>query len=718
MCNSLFGEEGVSINGAETELLTRRAMLVAVGMLSAFFASSQYAWPQSPPAPQTRQTQATSQTQKSPESLDSTQAPPKDLTKVSIEDLMNIEVTSVSKKEEKLSRTAAAIFVITAEDIRRSGATNIPDLLRMVPGLDVAQIDANTWAISARGFNAQFSSELLVMVDGRNVYTQTFGGVYWDVLNMPLEDIERIEVIRGPGGTSWGANAVNGVINIITKKAGETRGAFIESGGGNLDQGFGTAQYGGGLGKNTDYRVYSEYFNQNHLPDLTGQNGGDGWQMLQGGFRTDSVLSSKDTLMVQGTLYSGEEGDPSVLFPSVLSPSLVNADLQVRVSGGSLQSVWNHAFTASSDTTLLVSYDAYQRDNNLMEGRKTFNVDFQHHIAWGQRQDIVWGLSLEDSNSHSDGNLVITLNPADLTTQVYSGFVQDEIAVVPDKFYVTVGTKLAHNYYTGFNYMPSIRATYSLGEHRMLWAAISRAVRTPAETDAAVRINFAGIPGPGGTPALVSLVGNPNFQDENLTAYELGYRTTVLDDLSIDVAAYYNEYTDQQTSEPAAPFFEPTPLPAHYVFPSTYENLMHGETYGVEIAANWKVTDRWTLSPGYSFERIHMETSPLSQDTETASETEGSNPDVEAQLRSHVDLSPSLKWDSSAYFVGRLVAQGVPSYTRLDSGLTWRWKEGVSLSLVGQNLLRDHHVEFLDYTGATRSTLIKRSAYAKITWKF
>jgi len=725
----------VSTNAESAALRVRRTRfarrgVIVVLILTGYQLTGHQAWAQPPPAiqsPQTQQATDAEQTEQAPQTKQMAQttpalqispAPQSDLTQVSIENLMDMEVTSVSKKEQKLSQVAAAIFVITQEDIRSSGALNIADLLRMVPGLDVAQINANTWAISARGFNSEFSSGLLVMIDGRNVYTATFGGVYWDVLNVPLEDIERIEVIRGPGGTSWGANAVNGVINVITKKASETRGALIVAGGGNLDQGFGTAQYGGSLGKSTDYRVYSQYFNQDHMPGLTGQNGGDGWHILQGGFRTDSALSSKDNLMVEGSLYTGEEGDPSVLFPSVLSPSLVNADLQVNVSGGSLQSAWNHVFSPRSETTLLVSYDAYQRNNNLMEGRKTFNLDFQNHIAWGKRQDFVWGLGYENSASHSDGNLVITLKPADLATQVFSGFVQDEIALIPDRFYLTVGTKLAHNYYTGFDYMPSARATYALGGHDMLWAAVSRAVRTPAETDTAVRINFAGVTGPGGIPALVSLIGNPHFQDEDLTAYEFGYRATVLDRLSIDIAAYYNDYTNEQTSEPGTPFFEPTPLPVHFVFPTVYQNLMHGETHGIEIAANWKITNCWSIRPGYDFERIHMHTSPLSQDTQAAFETEGSNPDVQAQLRSHVDLSQTLKWDTSAYFVDRLIAQDVPSYTRLDSGLTWRWKEGVSLSVMGQNLLRDHHLEFADFSGATQSTLVKRSAYAKITWRF
>ncbi|MGB9464406.1 MAG: TonB-dependent receptor [Candidatus Acidiferrum sp.] len=637
---------------------------------------------------------------------------------MSIENLMNMQVTSVSKKEQKLSRTAAAIFVITKEDIRRSGATNIPDLLRMVPGVDVAQINANTWAISARGLNGEFSNELLVMVDGRNVYTPTFGGVFWDVLDFPLEDIERIEVIRGPGGSIWGANAVNGVVNIITKKASESKGAMVVAGGGNRDQGFGTAQYGGSVGKSFDYRVYSKYLNQDHMPDLTGQNGEDGWHLLRGGFRADSTLSAKNSLMFQGDLYTGGENSPTTFLPSVTSPGPINIVLPVTLSGGFLQSVWTHAFSSRSDTTLMVSYDSYEREDQLREGRKIFDIDFQHHISLGSRQDFVWGLGYRYSTSHADGDLFVSLNPQDVNSQYFSAFIQDEITLAPDRFFLTVGTKLVHDYYTGSALLPSARATYALSAHHMLWAAVSRAVRTPAAIDASIRLNFAGFPGSGGTPVLVSLLGNPQFKNEGLIAYEFGYRTTVHERLSFDLAAYYNDYDNQQTTEPSTPFFEPTPAPAHFVLPNTYENLMHGESHGLEIAANWKLTDRWTISPGYDFERIHMRVSPLSQDPEAAANDQGIDPHVQAQIRSHLELSQSLSWDTSAYFVDRLIFSAVPSYTRIDSGLSWRWKEGVSLGLVGQNLLRDHHLEFLDSSGASRSTLIKRSAYAKITWQF
>jgi iron complex outermembrane recepter protein len=641
-----------------------------------------------------------------------------DLTQLSLDDLMNVEVTSVSKKEQKLSRTASAIFVITSEDIRRSGATNIPDLLRMVPGLDVAQIDANTWAISARGLNGRFTNELLVVVDGRNVYTPTFGGVLWDTLDLPLEDIERIEVIRGPGGTIWGANAVNGVINIISKKAAETRGGMVVAGGGNLDHGFGTLQYGGQLGKSTDYRLYTKYFNQDHMPSLIGADGGDGWHLLQGGFRTDSKLSPNDTLTAQGTLYNGEEGTPTLFLPSVLSPGYQNIDNAVDLSGGFLQSSWNHVYSARSDTVFQVSFDHYKRNDILKEKRSTVALDFQHHFAWGSRQDVVWGASYDYTNSDTQGNFTVSLQPADLNMQLFSAFFQDEVALIPNKLYITLGTKLEHNRYTGFNLMPSARVSWTPSTRHMFWAAVSQVDRTPAESDTAVRANVGGFPGPGGTPLLVAIVGNPRFKDEGLTAYELGYRVELFRHLSMDLASYFSKYDHQQTTEPVAPFFEAAPSPPHLVVPRTFLNLMHGEAHGFEMAVNWKATDRWTLSPGYAFERIHMHLDPVSQDTGSVLNAEGITPVHSAQLRSHLNLAHGIAWDASAYFVDRLRSGTSPSYTRLDTGLTWRLTEGLALSAVGQNLLKDRHLEFLDDSATVRSTLVKRSAYVKLTWQF
>jgi iron complex outermembrane receptor protein len=343
-------------------------------------------------------------------------------------------------------------------------------------------------------------------------------------------------------------------------------------------------------------------------------------------------------------------------------------------------------------------------------------VDFQNHVAWGERQDLVWGLGYQYSTSRSDGNLAVSLNPANLSTQLLGSFVQDEIRLVSDRFYITVGTKLEHNYYTHFTLMPSARVTYSLSARRMLWAAISRAERTPASADTAIRANFGSSPGPGGIPVLTSLLGNPQFKNEDLIAYEIGYRTTVSNSLSIDFAAYYNDYDNQQTTEPAVEFLEATPPPAHLVIPFTYKNLMYGEARGLEAAANWRVMDHWTISPAYDFERFHMHSSPTSRDTGTVVAIEGTDPHLHANLRSHVDLSKALAWDTSAYFVDRITFQAVPSYTRLDTELLWKCGEGLSLTLAGQNLVRDHHLEFVE--PGNDPTLVKRSGYAKVTWKF
>jgi iron complex outermembrane receptor protein len=310
------------------------------------------------------------------------QQPSKDaqnLSTLTIEDLMNIKVTSVSKKEETLSRTAAAVFVITQEGIRRSGATTIPDLLRMVPGLDVAQINGSTYAVGSRGFNQQFANKLLVMVEGRSVYSANFSGVFWDTLDIPLFDIDRIEVIRGPSGSIWGTNAVTGVISIFTKKAADTKGTFVEAGAGTIEQGFGTAQYGGSAGRNTDFRVYANYFNQSHLLDLSGQSGADGWHRMRGGFRMDRNLSAKDSLMVEGDLSVGREGEYGFELPSVTSPGFVAVSEQIGLADGAPEAVWNHTYSEHSNSSLQFSYAQHRRDDPLNpEVRNTYDLDYRH----------------------------------------------------------------------------------------------------------------------------------------------------------------------------------------------------------------------------------------------------------------------------------------------------------------------------------------------------
>jgi iron complex outermembrane recepter protein len=653
------------------------------------------------------------------------QESPKDLGEKSIEDLMNMEVTSVSKKEQKLSRTAAAIFVITQEDIRRSGATNIPDLLRMVPGMDVAQINGSTWAIGSRGFNAQFADKLQVMVDGRSLYSLTFSGVFWDTVDLPLSDIERIEVIRGPGGSIWGANAVTGVISIFTKKASATPGTSIEADGGTFQQGFGMAQYGGELGRATDFRIYAKYFNQRHMLDLNGQSGADGWHRLREGFRTDSRLSAHDSLMVEGDVSTGRERELGFELPSVTSPGFVAVSRGINLADGSLETIWDHTYSGGSDSRLRFSSDRHRRADPVSpETRDTFDLDFRHHLAAGKRQEIVWGLEYLHTDDEIGGSFTSAVFPAHRANQLFSMFIQDEIALVPQRLYVTLGSKLEHNDYTGFGVMPTVRGIWTPSDHQMFWAAVSKALRTPSRDETGLVLNTGSFPGPGGTPVLLRLLGNPNFKNESMISYEAGYRTMVSNRFSIDLAAYFNDWDNARTIEPSSFFSEPSPPPPHFVQTLLVENLLYGEAHGVEMQANWKVTDRWSLSPGYTFAQEHMHTRPNSRDTQTGPFEEGSSPDHIAQLRSHVELMRRLTWDASGYFNDHLPNQGpagnvkIPAYVRLDTGLTWRLWERFSISLVGQNLLKDHHLEFEDVSGSVQSGQIKRSAYAKFTWQF
>ena len=634
---------------------------------------------------------------------------------------MNIEVTSVSKKEQKMSQVAAAIFVITQEDIRRSGATRIPGLLRMVPGMDVSQINANSWAVSARGFNDQFSNKLLVLIDGRAVYTPLLGGVNWDTQNVPLEDIERIEVIRGPGATIWGANAVNGVINIVTKSAADTHGALLTADGGTGGQTQDTVQYGGAIKEKTNYRIFADYLNYGSLPAVGGGSGQDNWNLLHGGFRTDSKISSSDSLTVQGDLYTGQGGATIIHLFSVDPPVIGNLNVDSQLSGGNLLGRWNHTFSTRSDTSFQFYFDNYERTGpESVENRNTIDFDFSHHWAWGSRQDIIWGAGYRRTWDQDIGTVDQAFNPPSAALQLFNFFVQDTFSLQPDRVFFTVGTKIENNYFTGFELEPSARLAWMPFNWMTLWSAISRAERSPTQRNVGLNASLAVFPDPQGssTPVEVILFGNPQFMSEHVVANEAGFRAQPNTRLSIDVSTFFNHYYHLESLEPGTEVFEPSPGPARFVMPITFGNLMHGTTEGGEISANLKLTDRWTLSPGYAFLEMHLHTEPSSQDTTSVAEYQGSSPQHQAQLRSHVDLSHGLSWDASAYFVSELPIQGVASYTRMDTQVNWKLAERAEISLVGQNLLRNDHLESMDALTLVNSSLIKRNAYAKFTWRF
>ena len=637
-----------------------------------------------------------------------------DLTQVSLENLMNMEVTSVSKKEQKLSQVAAAIFVITQEDIRRSGATSIPDLLRMVPGLDVAQINSNTWAISARGFNSEFANKLLVLVDGRSAYTPLFGGANWDTLDVPLENIDRIEVINGPGGTIWGANAVNGVINIITKKTADTLGGLIVTGGGTAQPESGMAQYGGRIKEETTYRIFTKYLNDNHSPDLNGQDAEDAWHLLHAGFRTDTKLSNQDSLTTEGDLYAGSEG--STIVHSILSPPQnVSVVERTPLSGGNVLGKWAHIFSDRADTTLQFYFDQYTRSGpESREARNTYDLEFQNHLAVGARHDLIWGVGFRHSDDKTEGTIDQAFVPFDWSGNLFSLFIQDQIALKPDRVLLTLGTKIEDSFFTGYDLEPSIRVAWTPNKRNTYWAAISRATRTPTRRGDALQAALAALPG----PTEVLLEGNPDIKSEHVIAYELGYRAQPIQRISLGTTAFINSYTGLESIEPLPSFTNSNLSPPVVVDPLQLSNKMRGTTYGLEFYANWRANRYWTISSGYSFLRMELRLDPTSLDTVSVADATGSNPGNQAQLRSRVELSHGLSWDANAYFVGRLTNQAVPSYTRVDTQFAWKVSEKVTLNVVGQNLLQDHHLEFNDALQVVNSSQVKRSAYVKFTWRF
>lgn len=645
------------------------------------------------------------------------QPAPGELTELSLEQLMNIDVTSVSKKEERLFDAPAAIYVLTNEDIRRSGATTIPEALRMVPGLEVAQIDANKWAITARGFNTLFANKLLVLIDGRSVYTPFFSGVYWDVQDVMLEDIDRIEVIRGPGATLWGANAVNGVINITTKSAKETQGVLATTGFGSHEQGFGAARYGGKIGDTLHYRVYAKYFNRENFVDLQGRDAPDDWDMIRGGFRFDWALAERDNVTLQGDLYDGDVGGTENAL-SFTPPFSRVRRVDEDTLGGNVIGRWTHTLSERSSTSLQLYYDRTEREFTFRERRDTYDVDFQHDIAFGERHAVVWGLGyrLTSDDLRPLTGTLGSLDPSSRNDQLFSLFAQDQIRLIPERLALTLGSKFEHNDYSGFEVQPSIRLVWTPSQRHTVWGAVSRAVRTPSRVEENFRLTTAVIPLPDGLPSSIDLFGNRDLKAEELMAYELGYRMQPLDRLSVDIAAFYNVYDDLSSIEPGVPAFTFTPVP-HLSIPLIFKNKAHGETYGVEVASTLVATEWWRLMAGYTWLEMQLHKTPGSL-ASGVTDPERQSPHNQFNFRSFIDLPWRLQFDTMLYYVDNLPAFGTSSYFRLDLRLGWQPTEQLDFSLVGQNLNNRRHDEFGQVLGSGAPSEIERSVYGKITWKF
>jgi iron complex outermembrane receptor protein len=646
-----------------------------------------------------------------------------DVTSMSLEDLMNMQVTSVSKRTQKVADAAAAVFVITQEDIRRSGATSIPDALRMVPGLEVAQIDQNKWAIGSRGFNGRFDNKLLVLIDGRSVYTPLFSGVYWNVQDVVLEDVDRIEVIRGPGATLWGANAVDGVINIITKSAKATQGGLVSAGAGSQEATAETVRYGAKVKDSTYYRVYGKYYDWYPSIDPAGVTASDGWHALRGGFRVDSNVTTRNSVTVQGDLYHDNFGE-TLTVPTLTSPTFWSTyPNNGRESGGDLLGRWNHSFSRSS-TSLQMYYDRTNIADPTVFGdqESVYDVDFQHDIHLGESQELVWGLgyrSIRDSNGSS---FTVALLPDHSNLNQYSAFVQDEVSLLDNRMHVTVGSKFEHNPFTGFEFEPNVRVLGTLTNKQSVWAAVSRAVRTPALTEEGLQLNEAVIP-PGvpplnsPLPVVEAIFGSRQFGSEDLLAYEVGYRVQATNSFSLDLAAFYNNYTNLRSAEPGAPILVGSPVPSYVVLPFVASNKMSGGTYGIEPFAEWKILPRWKLMGSYSFLRMNIHKNANSLDP-TPDLPNGLSPRHQYNLRSSLDLPKHFEQDLMLRYVDKLPGLNIPSYYSLDLHIGWKPVSQVQLSFGAQDLLNSQHLEFIPEFINTLPTQVRRTFFGSIAWTF
>jgi len=610
------------------------------------------------------------------------------LKNMSLEELMNIEVTSVSKHPEKLTEAASAIQVITQEDIRHSGAKTIPEALRLASNLQVAQVNSNQWAISARGFDNVLANRLLVLIDGRSVYTPLYAGVFWDVQNLVLEDVDRIEVISGPGGTLWGANAVNGVINIITKSSADTKGLFVEGAAGSDFPGLGSIRYGGQIKNDLSYRVYATGFKLGNTIDTNGTTANDQWPMFQGGFRIDWNTSKKDQLMLQSNLYTGNPNPNAV-------------DTPVATNGDNIMVRWNHTSSERSDFQLQAYYDHTYRDfgSSLSEALRTYDIEWQNKNLIGQRNTVTYGTDFRAMDDSVTNLKLLGFFPGHKMLYLYSLFVQDEIMLAKDRLHFTVGIKDEHNSYTGFEYQPNARLAWTPSKSQTIWAAVSRAVRTPSRIDR----DFAEYI----TTSLPPLLkGDSSFISETVVAYELGWRYEPIENLSVSLATFYNVYDDVRSAEPGPPPF---------FIPITIGNDVKGNTYGVELSATYQLTSWWNLRGGYTYLRKDLSVKPGTVDLNHAT-AESDDPESQLLIQSNVKLPGRVEFGTVVRYVDKLPQPYVSAYTGLDMRIGWELSKVIELSVVGQNLLDNQRIEFIPASPAPRE--IERSIYGKIVCRF
>ena len=642
-----------------------------------------------------------------------------DLSAISLDSLTTTDITSVARREQKLSEAAGAVFVITNEDIRRSGLTSLAEILRMAPGIAVAEVDGNKWAITTRGFNERFSDRTLFLLDGRALYSPLTSGVSWDIEQTPLADIDHIEVIRGPGATLWGANAMNGVVNIITKKSQDTLGGLVSGGSSPSGQGVSTARFGRLLGTKASYRIYGQYLSELGSPIAGGGRAADGWRNLMAGFRTDWNPQSDTSFMMAGNIYTGNQGETTSGDISLSNPLGTPFADTANTSGGNALARWTRT-GSQLDTTAQIYLDETNRDElgEAAEYCKTVDLDFAQDLQIGDLHKLSWGANFRNNHDDTTGSFSASFSPANRDLQLYGGYLQDEMKTLSARLKLTAGGKIEHSFYNGFAFQPNVRAIWTPNNEASFWISIARAAATPSRIDSDVRFNAALVTDPQGNVTLYSHFGTNHLAPETVTAFEAGARFQVNRKISFDLATFHNEFSHFHTDEPGTPYMETgLSLPPHLVIPDYVAGNDTGMARGAELWLEANPTAFWKLSASYTSMLINVNQSAGSLDFQSAGDSEGSTPRNQGQLHSFVNLPRKLEFDTAVYYVGKLTELNVKSYTRLDVRVGWRPRASLDLSVGGRNLLQAEHFEWA-LSEQIVAEPIQRSAFLQATWSF
>jgi iron complex outermembrane receptor protein len=657
------------------------------------------------------------------------QAAPTGADDLSLEDLLKADVVTASRKAQAVQDVAAAVYVISREDIERSGASSLPAALSLAPGVEVQRLSSGRWAVGTRGFSGRFANKLLVLMDGRSIYSPLFSGVLWELEGTLIEDIDRIEVIRGPGAALWGANAVNGVINILTRHARDTQGTLVAAGTGTVERGSLSLRHGGtlgdgGKGLSGHWRAWFSHQDAGHFDELSGAPANDDWHTTRAGFRTDLTLASGTALTISGGLANNSAGDRWYTAELTSPTGMAASEVEQRTNAAHLLARAN-LLGGDGSETVVQGYLATERVQGGIyfdEHRLTADIDVQHRPRPIGPHDLVLGATWRASTDRvGSGPVLFSFSPERRRFVVSSVFVNDEITLLPDALRATLGARLEHNSFTGWEPQPHVRLAWTPSGNRTLWGAVSRAVRTPSRAENDIEVDLRVIPAsPPRPPVLLRSSGHLSggLDAERVEARELGYRQQFDPALALDLALFDNRYQQLTGSATGPTLFEPTPVP-HVVQLLVPGNRMHGRTRGGELVLDWRVQRSWRLQAAYS--QVKTTVSSGSADpvaVASALSQAASTPQRQLSLRSTLALGSQVDVDARLRHVAALSDGSVPSYNALDLRLAWRARPGLTVSLLGENLLKAHHVEGAPELLPSPTLRVPRSVRLKALWQF